>query len=288
MDVAKIGAVRRASLELAAPTSNIRPSNTTSPASRSRAPNPLFDGSTHRSVSSERKRRRPGSTLRPVSTSPQHSGGRGEGENQASYLHASYFAADGLDPIYVNDVRAGLMGEEESSYAELPEHLYPQLSPLPLDSSAQYHYGFRSSSATGLVDVLPVEGGNAPNRNVLRRSSAGPALESSGQFHNGCGGEGDSVDTASLLAASYLPSFAAAVAEADGGVTSSETGKSTTDTGTSSFQPSSEPSTCKQEGEACVNNGAPCCGDLDCNSKCGEANDSSTCKAKDYKCPPKD
>ena len=235
MDVAKIGAVRRASLELAAPTSNI--SNATSPASLSRAPNPLFDGSTHRSVSIERKRRRPGSTLRPVSTSPQHSGGRGEGENQASYLHASYFAADGIDPTYVNDVRAGLMGEEET-YAELPEHLYPQLSPLPLDSSAQYHYGFRSSSAAGLVDVpLPVEDGYAPNRNVLRRSSAGPALESSGQFHNGCGGEGDSVDTASLLAASYLPSFAAAVAEADGGVTSSETGKSTTDTGASSSEP---------------------------------------------------
>jgi hypothetical protein len=39
------------------------------------------------------------------------------------------------------------------------------------------------------------------------------------------------------LAASYLPTFAAAVAEADGGVTSSETGKSTTGTGASSSEP---------------------------------------------------
>ena len=121
MDVAKIdigGAVRRASLEMAATGSN-----STTP---SRAPTPLFDGNTTSSkiLGEGRKRRRPGSHL-AVSASPSHrttcsQGGR---EREASYLRASFFA-DVLDPTYVDDV-----GEE--SYNELPECLYPELMSLP-------------------------------------------------------------------------------------------------------------------------------------------------------------
>ena len=296
MDVAKIdigGAVRRASLEMAATSSNS--------ATPSRAPTPLFDGNATSSkiLGEGRKRRRPG--RRPgsnlsVSASPfpshRSTCSQGGGEGEASYLRASFFA-DVLDSTYVDGV-----GEER--YNELSKPLYPELMSPPgkihpvinppsslrylssdepfsgsdddplfhssvlagladrrgaatsgsrgsygddggggidvsiqRSSSTPYHYGFRSSSSAGLVDV-PL-GSSAQNHDGLRRSDTGPALESSNQFHYGFGEE-DSVDTASLLAESYLPTFVAttvAKAEADGGKSSNDaaTGRSATGTG---------------------------------------------------------
>lgn len=292
MDVAKIGiggAVRRASLEMAATGSS-----STTP---SRAPTPLFDGNTTSSkiLGEGRKRRRPGSV--PASPPDCSTSSQGRREREASYLRASFFA-DVLDPTYVDD--AGV-----ESYNELPEHLYPELKSPPgiidpvvnppsslrhlagdepfsgtdddpfrssvfaglayrrssglayrrrsgsrdgddgddgdggndvsirRSSTIPYHYGFRSSSTAGLVDV-PLGTSVRHHDGLGRRSDTGPALKSSNQFHYGFGEE-DSVDTASLLADSYLPTFVAttvAESEADGGVSSSGAG-----TGTSTCEP---------------------------------------------------